>query len=169
MYLMDVISSITFLGGLCFILGFLFVLVEMFHPGFGFPGVLGGILLFAGVGLTAKTFAELLGMLIIIVVILCIALTMVLKSATKGKLSRILVLHEAQKKETGYVGSNDLQNFLGSEGITTTILRPAGSADFGGIMLDVVTEGGFINRDVIIKIIEVRGRRIVVREIKQIN
>lgn len=166
MYFMDVLSSITFLGGLCFILGFLFVIVEMFHPGFGFPGVLGGILLIAGVGLTAKTLVELLVMLIIIIAILCIALTIVLKSATNGRLSKILVLHEAQKKETGYVGSNDLEYFLGREGITTSILRPAGTADFEGIKLDVVSEGDFIKQDIMVKIIAVQGRRIVVREIK---
>jgi membrane-bound ClpP family serine protease len=166
MNLVDFISNITLLSGLCFAFGMILVIVEMFHPGFGVAGITGTILLVAGVLLTAKTLIQLLVMLIVIVAILCGALTIVLKSATKGRLSKILVLHEAQKKETGYVGSDDLEYFLGKEGITTSILRPSGTADFQGIKLDVVSEGEFIPKDCKVKIMEVQGRRIVVREIK---
>ena len=78
------------------------------------------------------------------------------------------VLHQAQRKEEGYSGSDDLEYFLGKEGITTTILRPAGTADFDGIKLDVVSEGEFIKNESKVKIITVKGRRIVVREIKEL-
>lgn len=166
MNIMSFIANITLLSGLCFFVGFILVIVEMFHPGFGFPGITGGILLIAGVCMTAKSLVELLIMTIIIIALLGAALTIVLKSATKGRLSKILVLHEAQKKEHGYIGTDDLEYFLGKEGVTTTILRPAGTADFEGIKLDVVSEGEFIKQDSKVKIIGVQGRRIVVREIK---
>lgn len=166
MDIMNFISNVTLISGLCFILGFVLVVVEMFHPGFGFPGITGAILLVVGVCLTAQNIIELLIMLILIIALLCVALTIVLKSATKGRLSKILVLHEAQKRESGYIGTDDLEYFLGKEGTATTILRPAGTADFSGIKMDVVSEGGFIKQDSPIKIIEVQGRRIVVREIK---
>lgn len=159
------IANITLVSGLCFVIGFALVIVEMFHPGFGFPGVSGAILLITGVCLTAKSLIELLIMLIILIALLCVALTIVLKSATKGRLSKILVLHESQKKETGYVGSEDLKYFVGKEGITLSILRPAGTADFDGIKLDVVSQGEFIKPDSKVKVIEVEGRRIVVKQI----
>lgn len=167
---MDIVSflaNITLISGLCFLLGFILVIVEMFHPGFGFPGITGAILLIAGVCMTARNLTELLVMLLIIIALLCAALTFVLKSATKGRLSRILVLHEVQKKETGYVGTSDLEYFLGKEGVATTILRPAGIADFEGVKLDVVSRGEFINSGKMVKIIEVQGRRIVVKEINE--
>lgn len=168
---MDVIgfmSNITFISGICFALGFILVLAEMFHPGFGVFGISGTILLVVGVWLTARSITDLLVMLIIIIAILCAMLTMTLKSATNGRLSRILVLHQAQRKEEGYSGSDDLEFFLGKEGLTATILRPAGTADFEGIKLDVVSEGEFIKKDCRVKIIAVKGRRIVVREIKEV-
>lgn len=166
MDIMGFIANISLVAGLCFFLGFILVIVEMFHPGFGFPGISGAILLVVGVCLTAQSLIELLIMLIIIIALLGIALTIVLKSATKGRLSKILVLHESQKKESGYIGTDDLEYFLGKEGITYTMLRPAGTADFEGIKLDVVSEGEFIKKDSKVKIIEVQGRRIVVREVK---
>lgn len=158
------IANITFVSGLCFLIGFALVIVEMFHPGFGFPGVSGAILLITGACLTAKSLIELLIMLIIVIALLCVALTIVMKSATKGKLSRILVLHEAQKRETGYVGSEDLKYFVGKEGKALSILRPAGTADFDGIKLDVVSQGEFIKQGSLVQIVEVEGRRIVVKE-----
>lgn len=165
MELVSFLSSISWIALLCFAFGFLLVIVEMFHPGFGFPGVSGGILLIIGVILTATSVMEVLILLAVIISVLGIALTLVLKSATKGRLSKILILHETQKKEAGYTGTEDLNYFVGQEGITITILRPAGIAEINGIKLDVVSEGDFISKDKKVKVIKVEGRRIVVKQI----
>jgi membrane-bound ClpP family serine protease len=149
---------------LCFGFGFFLVIVEMFHPGFGVPGIFGGILLIAGVALTATSVIEVLIMLVFIISVLGVMLTIVLRSATKGRLSKRLILRETQKKEAGYIGTEDLKYFVGQKGVTITILRPAGTADFNGIKLDVVSEGEFISKDRKVEIIKVEGRRIVVRE-----
>jgi membrane-bound ClpP family serine protease len=139
------------------------VIVEMFHPGFGVPGILGAILLIAGVALTANSILEVLVLLGIIIAILGVALSFVLKSVTKGRLSKILILHETQKKEDGYIGAEDLEYFVGQEGITLTVLKPSGMAEINGIKLDVVSEGEFISQSTKVKVIKVEGRRIVVR------
>lgn len=156
--------NMTALAKLCFVIGFLFVVFEMFHPGFGAPGITGGILLVIGIALTAKNITDVLIMLVATVAILAVALTFVLQSATKGRLSKVLILKETQKKEAGFIGTEDLNYFLGHEGTALTMLRPAGIADFDGIKLDVVSEGEFILKDSKIKVIKVQGRRIVVRE-----
>lgn len=157
-------NAMSWLAVICLLIGLLLVVVEMFHPGLGVPGITGVILLICGVVLTAKNLFQVLVMVIIILTILGIALTFVLQSATKGRLSKILVLHEAQKKEAGYTGTEELNYFLGHEGVSLTVLRPSGIADFDGIKLDVVSEGDFIPKDTKVKIIRVEGRRIVVRK-----
>ncbi|MCY6957244.1 NfeD family protein [Clostridium brassicae] len=157
--------DISTLSVICFVIGFLLMIIEMFHPGFGFPGVIGGILLIVGIVFSAKTIVQALIMLIIILTVLGISLTIVLKSFSKGKLSKTLVLEDIQKKELGYICVEDLNFFLNEEGVTTTVLRPSGTADFNGIKLDVVSEGEFIQREKKVKIIQVEGRRIVVKEI----
>jgi membrane-bound ClpP family serine protease len=165
---MELISFISDLSGLaimCFTFGFVFVIVEMFNPGFGIPGILGIVLLVVGVVLSANNVIEVLVLLGIIIAILGVTLNFVLKSVTKWRLSKIVILHETQNKEDGYIGTEDLEYFVGQEGIALTALRPAGIADINGIKMDVVSEGDFISQNTKVKIIKVEGRRIVVRVI----
>lgn len=159
------LSTIYWIPILCFVVGFILVVVEMFHPGFGAPGITGGILLVLGVILSATSFLEAFIMIIIILAILGVALTIVLQSVVKGRLPKNLILQNTQKKEEGYTGTEDLKYFLEKEGTTLTVLRPSGLADFQGVKLDVVSEGDFISKDVKVKIVKVEGRRIVVKAI----
>ncbi|WML34889.1 hypothetical protein [Clostridium sp. OS1-26] len=99
MEMVNFLSNISWAALLCFGFGFFLVIVEMFHPGFGIPGIFGGILLIAGVVLTATSAIQVLILLVIIISVLGVALTFVLKSVTKGRLSKILILHETQKKK----------------------------------------------------------------------
>ena len=160
------IYNINSVAAVCFIAGFILIVVEMFHPGFGLPGISGTVLLLLGVVISARSLLDVLIMLSIVFAILGCALTVVLKSVTEGRLSRSLVLHSTQKKEEGYIGTEDLNFFLSEEGITLTILRPSGLGEFKGIKLDVVSQGEFISKDTPVKIVKVEGRRIVVKEIK---
>lgn len=167
---MDIFSFITQISviqGLVLIIGVILVIVEMFHPGFGAPGITGSILIVIGVVLIAKTPQQALILVILVLAILGIALSLVLHSATKGSLSRSpLILKHSQQKETGYIGINDLEFFLDKEGISSTVLRPSGIADFDGVKIDVVSEGAFIAEGRKVKVMKVVGRSIVVREIQ---
>ena len=167
MSLVSFIYSIDLIAAICFISGFVLVVVEMFHPGFGVPGIAGTVLLLIGIVMTARSLLDILIMVIILIAILGFALTIVLNSVTKGRLSKTLVNHASQKKEAGYIGTEDLDYFLGHKGTASTVLRPAGTGDFGGIKLDVVSQGEFIAKDKAIEIIKVEGRKIVVKEIKK--
>ena len=51
------------------------------------------------------------------------------------------------------------------EGVTTTTLRPAGKARFGDHFVDVVAEGGFIPQGSKVRVLEVGGNRVVVKEV----
>ena len=147
------------------LLGLVFMIIEMFTPGFGVSGGVGLLLLVLGILLTASNLFEGLVMFIILLIILGVALTIVLHSATRGRLSKILVLNDALKKSEGFIGTEDLEYFIGKEGIASTILRPSGTAEFDGVRLDVVSDGGYIPKDSRVKIVHVAGRRIVVKMI----
>jgi len=160
------ITQIGMIQALVLIIGIVLVIVEMFHPGFGAPGITGSILIVVGIILIANSFEQALILIILTLAVLGIALSIILHSATKGKLSKSpLILKHSQQKETGYIGITDLEFFLGKEGLSSTVLRPSGVADFDGIKVDVVSEGSFISQNKKVKVIKVAGRSIVVREI----
>lgn len=152
-------------AAICLIAGFALVVVELFVPGFGVPGISGIVLLLIGVILATDSLVGALFMAILIVIVLCLLLSIFLRSASKGKLAKTpLVLSESTNKEEGYSSAGDMTYFIGREGIATSILRPAGTGDFDGVKLDVITEGEFLQKGAKIVITHVEGHRIVVRE-----
>jgi membrane-bound ClpP family serine protease len=165
MEIMDFLTTLALWQAGILTMGLLLVIVEMFHPGFGAPGITGLLLLMIGVVFTARNLLEASVLILIILLVLGVALALVLRSATKGRLSKKLILSESLKRESGYVSSEELENYLGKEGIALSVLRPAGVAAFEGFKLDVVSQGDFISKGAKVKIIKIEGRRVVVSEI----
>ena len=142
------------------ILGFGLVLVEMYIPGFGAPGILGILGLVAGIALFARSPVEALVITIVIVALLCIALSVSIRSATKGRLSNSrLILHEVSVSE---VDEDDMHFFVGKTGVARTPLRPSGIAEFDGVRLNVVSDGEWIETGKPLQVVRVEGNRIVV-------
>ena len=153
---------------ICFLIGIGLMVLEAFMPGFGLPGISGIILEVVAVALTWMNHGPVAapGMTLIILSILAIAISMSLRSAANGKLSRSkLVLNDTESNEAGYRSTEDLEVFLGKEGVTTTVLRPTGMAEFDGVRLNVVSEGEFIQSGTQVQIVRVEGSRILVRTI----
>mgnify|MGYP005764334451 FL=1 len=167
MDILEVFTNLSTWSVILFILGFLLVIVEMFNPGFGVPGALGIVFLIVGVIDTAETVEQGILMGVVILAILAVMLTIVLYSASKGRLSKKLILKDATDRQSGFSGTEDMKYLLGKSGKTVTPLRPAGCADLDGVRLDVVTRGEFIEKDVPVTVIEVEGNRIVVEPAKQ--
>lgn len=76
-----------------------------------------------------------------------------------------LILDERQKNIDGYTGTIDKKKYLGAIAVCKTDLRPAGTVMVENTPLDVVTEGNFVKQGNIVKIINVDGSRILVRQI----
>lgn len=152
----------------CFILGIGLLVLEAFMPGFGLPGFTGVVLEVVTLVLTWFRFGPLvtLGMLLVVLSVLAIAISVSLRSITKGKLSRSKLIHQdAETNEAGYRSAEDLNVFLGREGQATTVLRPTGIADFEGVRLNVSSEGDYITAGTKVRIIKVEGSKILVRAI----
>lgn len=153
---------------ICVIAGMALLVAEVFMPGFGVPGISGIILLVVGAGLLWMRAGALaaLGLVVVIVALVAIMLSITLKSASTGRLSKSpIILKEAERPEDGYVASGDMSVFIGREGETRTVLRPIGIADFDGVRLNVMSDGGYIKQGVKVRIDHVEGSRIVVKEI----
>ena len=154
---------------ICFIFGLGLLIVEVFMPGFGLPGVSGIVLEAVAIVLTYRGHGGLaaLGMTLIILAVVAIAISLALHSATKGKLSKsAMILTETESAAAGYVASRDMDVFLNKEGLTTTVLRPSGMAVFDGVRLNVVSDGEYIAQNVLVRVDHVEGSRVVVRKVK---
>ena len=153
----------------CFVVGIGLLVLEAFMPGFGLPGISGIVMEIVAIVLTWVNHGpvEALGLTIIVLSLIAIAISMSLRSATRGRLSRSkIILKERESNEAGYRSAEDMQVFLGREGETTTVCRPTGMAEFDGVKLNVVSEGEFIPAGTRVRIVLVEGSRIVVRVIK---
>ena len=166
MGLFSFFEGIETLQAILLILGLILLTVEMFIPGFGFAGGTGIVLLILGIILTARTTLEAVVMIVILILLVAIVLAVILRSAKKGKLSKKLILWSAARHEQGFTTSENASGLLGKEGVALTVLRPAGSGEFEGRRLDVVTDGSFVERGTKIKIVRTEGRRIVVEPVE---
>lgn len=80
-----------------------------------------------------------------------------------------VLLQDSTSRETGYISAPDRQDLIGKIGLTTTDLRPSGTAEFGDERIDVVTEGPFLEAGVRVKILNAEGYRHVVREVLDVD
>ena len=147
--------------GLCLLFGAGLMILEVFLPGFGLPGISGLVLIAAGIVMAAIQHGMLMAVVILLVVIALLALVVswVMRSAARGDYHSEIFLKDKDELNT----REDMQVLIGKTGRTTSVLRPAGIGDFDGVRLNVVTEGDFIERDMPIEIVSVDGTRIVVR------
>ena len=75
-------------------------------------------------------------------------------------------MSEEEKADAGYTSRSNLSELLGAEGVALTTLRPAGTAEFNGKRVDVVTDSEYIDHGKQIVVVAVEGMRVVVREKK---
>lgn len=88
---------------------------------------------------------------------------MVLPDFPKTSLGKNFVLSTESSVAEGFVAVEDMQRYIGCEGVATTMLRPSGIA--GGNVTDVITDGEFVEKGAKIKVVKAIAGRIIVTEI----
>lgn len=140
------------------------LVVELYIPGFGVPGILGIVTIALGFILLRPPLAEGILLFVILAAILCVALCIFLVTASKGRLDNTRLALRDVAIDPNAAASNDLNRFIGRDGVTRTALRPSGIAEFDGEKLNVVSDGEFIAQGVPVRVMRVEGNRIVVTE-----
>ena len=176
-----------------FVTGVMLLLIEVFLiPGFGFAGFIGIVFILVGLfGMLIKTppgqipwpqsdydwkmftdqvWAIGLGFLAFLVIA-----GMISKYLPKTTLFGRLVLSPkagqggTEVNLTAPPDAGQINIKVGQIGEATSRLRPAGKARFAQAVVDVVTEGSFVDKGARVMIMEVSGNRVVVREAEQGN
>lgn len=140
-------------------LGLLFL--EVILPGMiagiiGFFCLVGGIV-YAYMEMDLRTGNT---VLLFTLVALIIGMILYVKFFPTSAMARVFI----SERSIGDIGA-DRPELVGETGTAFTPLRPAGTALINGKRIDVVTEGGFIEKGAALKVVEVEGMRVVVRAI----
>lgn len=150
---------------LCLLSGVALLVVEVFVPGFGLPGISGLILTCFGVFITWRQYGPAAGLAVTLITLALagISISASIKSAATGKISKSdLILKEV----TQPMDHEETAALLGKEGVTMTVLNPVGFAEFDGVRLNVVSEGQYLEKDVKVRVEKVEGAKIVVRAVQ---
>ena len=150
---------------LCLITGVGLLVLEVFLPGFGVPGVSGAILLTVGIVITWRNHGPVAGLAVTLIALALagISISVSLKSAANGRLSRSALF---LKDTVAPVEHEETDALVGKTGETVTVLSPVGFAEFDGVRLNVITEGSYLEKGRPVKVTKVEGNKIIVREIK---
>lgn len=167
-------------------IGIILLGIEIFViPGFGVAGISGMFLIFAGIVATfipdepGRTIPSLFpalpatveglktGAMTLVVALITsmIGMAMLSRYLPKIPLFRALVTANPMPTEVAiddpYRGAAHVGDIGESEGP----LRPAGKARFGSVLVDVVTQGDFLDVGTKVEVVERRGNRVVVRAV----
>lgn len=172
-YILQLASIIEIL---MFVVGLGLILVEVFViPGFGVAGISGVALIIVSLFLSmlgADPFLDFnaISMAIIRLTIGLVAalilIFLVARFLPKSNIFKKFILSEEEKADAGYTSRSNLSELLGAEGVALTTLRPAGTAEFNGKRVDVVTDSEYIDHGKQVIVTAVEGMRVVVREKK---
>jgi membrane-bound serine protease (ClpP class) len=176
-------GQLIYLAIMLFLLGLALLGVEIFLiPGFGVTGVCGILLILSGLVLagldkapeSSSDWVDLVGRMLRYgltmagAVILAFMLSRFLPSIPYA--NRLMLRPPEERADleaepSPLPGVDVAVSLLGQVGMTTSMLRPSGTAKFGDRYIDVVTEGDFIAPGTSIQVVEVEGTRIVVKKV----
>jgi membrane-bound serine protease (ClpP class) len=141
--------------------GLLLLFLETILPGM-IAGIIGFLCLVGSVAVAYMDQGAKTGnfVLLVVLVLLVLGTLLWIKFFPDSPMARMFVSH----RQIGTVRA-EKPELLGQTGTAQTMLRPAGAALINGKRVDVVTEGGFIEKGKPIKVVATEGLRVVVREI----
>lgn len=167
---------------LLFLGGAVCVAIEIFLlPGFGIVGITGGIMMIVSIVLASQTFViptndyQLEQMPKSLLVVLAgisgaaLALVFMRRYLSRAPIFNRLMLQAPDADEIEEMNRReslaDFRFLNGKRGQTTTPLVPSGKARFGDEIVDVISDGEHIPRNTPVLVSEVRGNRVVVRQL----
>jgi membrane-bound serine protease (ClpP class) len=143
-----------------YIIGLCAITIELFIPG-AIVGICGTGCVIASVIFAYLYVSNLLGHILLGIGICFIPIFFI----TWYKL--LTKTFAVKASEEGFSSARDkLDDLLSAEGVTITTLRPSGTANIKGNKVDVISEGEMILKNTKIRVIDIKGNRIVVKPVK---
>lgn len=140
---------------------FLVVAEIIFIPGIFIAGSIGVGLSIYGVYLSYDYWGDEIGVIVLIASVIANILALVL--ALRGKSWERFSLKQTHNSRVNEQYDYNLQ--VGDKGVTTSSLKPIGKALFNDNIIEVRSNGNFVNENIEIKILSLESRKIIVEPI----
>lgn len=143
------------------LMGLLLLLMEVILPGFGIFGISGSIALILSFTLTSIQYGFNVFLMMFLVSLFFIAIIIYIAKRKKDK----FVLNDTLKIQGFDV--TILQGLEGKQGITLTTLQPYGTIEVEGKQIDVTSNEGYIEKNTIVQIVQLKGKTVIVKKVKE--
>jgi membrane-bound ClpP family serine protease len=151
---------------LLLLLGLVLVLLEVFVPSGGVIGVL-AVLSVMGSVVMAFTSGPATGMTFLLLALVALpgAFSFAIKIWPETPLGRRILIRIPTSQEVlpDSPHRRSLQELIGKVGRAKSLMLPSGAAEIAGHTVDAVSEGVTIEPGTLVRVVEVRGTRVVVR------
>ena len=153
-------GDVNVMSVLLFTIGLILLIVELFVIG-AVIGIIGIILITLSIIILGDNILLMLGNVIVALILSIVEWVILVKIFNRK------ILKDSTNSEAGYRSHDDRSHLVGKTAHTVTDLRPAGIITCDNDRIDAVSDGSFILRNRQVKILEVEGTRVVVREIEK--
>lgn len=154
-------GDIDIIGILVFLIGLLFVGLELIVPGGFIAGIIGVLSMIVGISMIINNlYLAFLTVVIAITIDVLFILVFLSKEFDSSKFIKF-VLKETNSKSF----TQTSKKYLNKKGTTITPLRPSGKVEIDGDYIDAITRGDFIPKGCEVVVSEIKDFKIIVRRV----
>ncbi|MDU7501593.1 MAG: NfeD family protein [Finegoldia magna] len=154
-------GDINIVGILVFLIGLLFVGLELIVPGGFIAGTVGVLSMIVGISMIINNlYLAFLTVAIAITIDVLFILVFLSKDFDSSEFNKF-VLKETNSKSF----TQSSKKYLSKKGITITPLRPSGKIEIDGDYIDAITRGDFIPKGCEVVVSEIKDFKIIVRRV----
>ena len=154
-------GDINIVGILVFLIGLLFVGLELIVPGGFIAGIVGVLSMIVGISMIINNlYLAFLTVVIAITIDVLFILVFLSKDFDSSKFNKF-VLKETNSKSF----TQSSKKYLNKKGFTITPLRPSGKIEIDGDYIDAITRGDFIPKGCEVVVSEIKDFKIIVRRV----
>ena len=148
-----------------FVLGAVFIGIELVTPAVGVFGLAGVVMVFGSLFFMLGADVQAVYILAGGIAVAAVLFAFLGKRLPKSRFLAGVTLKDRSTRERGYSSQEDKSEYVGQRGRTITILRPSGTVRIGRERVDAVSHGDFIDKDTDIRVVQVEGTRVIVEPV----
>lgn len=168
MEFVEIFSEMNWIPMVLLCVGMVFIIVELFIPGFGFFGIGGSISIVAGIVvriIDGLNFVQSLVLILMVLGFFVVAMMYMVYSAQHGILGRTGLFERRSSIPRDYNEvDKKTQKLVGKSGKAVGVLNLGGKAKINGKIYDVVSVNSYIESGANIKVVEIKDNQIMVRK-----